>query len=84
LTTNDKQGIIINKNVDFKGYINDSNPKFYETTKILTGRFLNSDEYIVLVIAANCDDPDFNGIHCNKFSNSQELPNKIEFYQLGN
>lgn len=68
--------------VDFKGYANDYNPKYYEYTKIVTGRFMDKNNSSVLVVSCNCRDDKFDGVLCNEIENLKELPNSINIYSL--
>ncbi len=68
--------------VDFKGYKNDYNPKYYELTKLITGNFIASNKTSIVVISCNCKDNDFDGINCKTFENIKELPNAINVYSI--
>ncbi len=71
------------KNVlDFKGYANDYNPKYYEYTKIIIGRFMDKNSSSVLVVSCNCKDDKFDGVLCNEIENLKELPNSINIYSV--
>jgi hypothetical protein len=74
-------GIIIG-NIDFKGYPEDFNPKYFEFVKIVPGKFLSKDQTAILITMCNCSDTDFDGRHCNKIENLQSLPNSVQIYTL--
>lgn len=84
ITQKDKDGYLILGNVDFKGYTNDYNPKYYEYSRIVSGRFISASKSSLLVISCNCADDKFNGTHCNKFENIPALPNSINVYSFEN
>jgi len=71
-------------NADFKGYSNDYNPKYYEFTKIISGRFIRPSQSSLLVISCNCADAKFDGIHCNELENLNTLPNSIGLCSIEN
>ncbi len=70
--------------VDFKGYPNDYNPKYYEFLKIIPGKFINPQKTALLVIMRNCADTDFNGEYCKEFENISYLPNCTQLYCIEN
>lgn len=70
--------------LDFKGYENDFNPKYYEFTKLISGNFLNSKKTNLLTISCNCADTNFNGIECNTIESIKTLPNTISIYSIEN
>ncbi len=84
LIKQDKEQNAILGNVDFKGYSNDYNPKYYEFTKILSGKFISSTKSSLIVISCNCADTDFKGKHCNQFENVPALPNCVSLYSIEN
>lgn len=55
--------------IDFKGYFNNYNPKYYELIKIVPGQFLPENQELLFIIASN---------HCQ----SEVLPAKSELYSL--
>lgn len=78
----DSTGFYIASTIDFKGYPNDYNPKYYEFLKIIPGKFMSSSKKSLLVMMRNCSDSSFNGIHCNQFENLSTLPNSTQLYNL--
>jgi len=75
-----KNDFTIHYAVDFKGYQNDYNPKYYELTKIISGKFLEKNKNVLFVVSCNCKDTDFDGVNCNTIENLKELPNAINIY----
>jgi len=84
LIEQEKEDYTILGTVDFKGYPNDYNPKYYEFTKIIAGNFISSKQTSLLVISCNCADATFNGVHCNQFENNPALPNNVSVYSIEN
>ena len=73
---------VIIGNVDFKGYPDDHNPKYYEFVTLVSGHFLNSKRNSILVIMANCADSNFDGVKCNTLENLNYLPNCTQLYSI--
>lgn len=73
---------IILGNVDFKGYPNDCNPKYYEFVKLIPGNFLSSKLTSLLVVMCNCADADFSGESCNQIEDLPFLPNSVQLYSI--
>lgn len=73
---------IILGNVDFKGYPNDYNPKYYEFVKLVPGNFLSSKQTSLLVVMCNCADADFSGESCNQIEDLPFLPNSVQLYSI--
>ena len=69
-------------NIDFKGYPNDFNPKYYEFIKLVPGNFLSKSQTSLLVIMFNCADADFSGERCNNFEELPFLPNSVQLYSI--
>lgn len=69
-------------NVDFKGYPDDHNPKYYEFVKIVPGRFLSKDQTALVVVMFNCADPKFDGKNCEQTEDLSFLPNSIQLYRI--
>lgn len=78
----DATGFNIINTIDFKGYSNDYNPKYYEFVKIISGKFVNSAKTSLLLMMRNCADNNFNGKHCNQFENVPSLPNSTALYNF--
>ncbi len=83
LMEKDATGYTIISTVDFSGYKNDYNPKYYEHLKIIPGRFSSAKKTSVIAIMRNCADSNFNGTNCNVFENLDYLPNSIQLYTIG-
>lgn len=73
---------IILGNIDFKGYPNDYNPKYYEFVKLVPGNFLSSKQTSLLVVMCNCADVDFSGEKCNQIEDLAFLPNSVQLYSI--
>lgn len=84
LISKEKDGFNILGNIDFKGYSNDYSPKYYEFTKIVSGKFISNTKSSLLIISCNCADQNFNGKHCNQLENIAALPNSVGFYSIEN
>lgn len=82
LLEKDKNGYTVVGTVDFTGFANDYNPKYYEFLKIIPGRFTDSKKTSLLTIMRNCVDKDFNGMYCNTFENLIYLPNSVQLYTV--
>jgi hypothetical protein len=78
----DKDDYTILGTIDFKGYPNDYNPKYYEFVKIVPGKFINPTRSSLLIMMRNCADEGFNGIHCDRFENVTYLPNSTQIYTI--
>ncbi|MBN1198664.1 MAG: hypothetical protein JXA23_04865, partial [Bacteroidales bacterium] len=68
--------------VDFTGYPEDQNPKYYEILKLYTGNWLSPDITSVLVIGRNCKDPGYSGGNCSEYKNLPDLPNMLQLYSF--
>lgn len=68
--------------IDFKGYPEDQNPKYYEILKLYTGNWLKPDVTSVLVIGRNCKDPAYAGGNCSEYENLSDLPNMLQLYSF--
>ncbi len=64
--------------IDFKGFPQYSNPKYYEHVKILNGYFTNKLNKQLLVFSFNCMTNDNT---CSEIENNSVLPNKISLYK---
>lgn len=80
LIEQEKDGFEILGTVDFKGYPDDHNPKYYEFVKIVSGKFLSRGHSSLLIMMRNCADNDFNGRRCKQFENIADLPNSTQVY----
>ncbi|MCX6294920.1 MAG: hypothetical protein NTX97_02450 [Bacteroidetes bacterium] len=81
LEQNDKDYTILG-NVDFKGYPDDHNPKYYEFVKIIPGKFLSTTKTSLIVVMSNCVDTEFDGKHCKQIDNMPQLPNSTQVYNM--
>ena len=73
---------IVLGNVDFKGYPNDYNPKYYEFVKLISGNFLAKNQTSLLVVMCNCADANFSGEKCNQIEDLPFLPNSVQLYSI--
>ena len=80
----DPAGFYIFKALDFKGFLFDFNPKYFEFVKIVSGNITSLTKSSLLVLMCNCADSKFNGIYCNEFQNVAYLPNSTALYELVN
>ncbi len=78
----DTAGFHIINTIDFKGFSNDFNPKYYEFLKIVSGKFISSSKTSLLVMMRNCADNNFDGVHCVQFEDLKTLPNSTQLYNL--
>ncbi|MES2590983.1 MAG: hypothetical protein V4608_03775 [Bacteroidota bacterium] len=83
LISKDATGFEITNSIDFKGYSGDCNPKYYESVKIVSGKFINS-ETALIVMMRNCADVEFDGKQCALYENVAHLPNSTQLYILEN
>jgi hypothetical protein len=68
------------KKVDFKGFTNNCNPKYYENNKLVAGNFTSHLFKSLLVFSFNCNDFNQDGIYCEEIENNKELPNQIQIF----
>ena len=80
----DPAGFYIFKALDFKAFLFDFNPKYFEFVKIVSGNITSLTKSSLLVMMCNCADSKFNGIYCNEFQNVAYLPNSTALYELVN
>ncbi len=69
-------------NVEFNGYPNDFDPKYYEFIKIVPGNFLSKSQTSLLVVMCNCADEAFDGKWCDKIDDLPFLPNSVQLYRI--
>jgi hypothetical protein len=81
LQFNDSTFVILG-DVDFTGYENDQNPKFYEVLKLVPGRIVSPSVTSVMVIARNCKDRNYKGGLCKEWENLPYLPNSLRIYSF--
>jgi hypothetical protein len=77
---NDK--IKVRAMLDFTGYQNDKNPKFYEFVKILPFSRGTGAKLSLIAILYNCLDEKFDGFKCSKYEDINKMPNTIEFFKF--
>ena len=70
-------------NMDFHGYDQDHNPKYFEILRLLPGKLVKPGMTSFLVIGKNCKEHDQNSKECIRFEDQQELPNTIQVYSPG-
>jgi len=68
--------------VDFTGYQEDRNPKYYEILNLHTGKWLDPDITSILVVGRNCKDPGYHGGSCSEYEDLPDLPNMIQLYSF--
>ena len=78
----DSKGFYIFSQLDFKGYKNSCNPKYYEIIKPIVGNFTGTNPDNLLMVLANCADEKYNGNSCAVYGGSPDLPNQIQMYSL--
>ena len=82
LIEQDGSGYNILANVDFAGYPDDHNPKYYEFVKLIPGNFISKGQTSLLVVMCNCADQNFTGRKCGQIENLSFLPNSIQLYRI--
>jgi hypothetical protein len=70
-------------NMDFSGYENDYNPKYFEILRLFPGILFKPGITSFLVIGKNCKQRDQAGNNCIQFEDLMALPNSIQVYSLG-
>ncbi|MBK8873440.1 MAG: hypothetical protein IPN13_05755 [Bacteroidetes bacterium] len=73
-------GVFIKANVDFEGFSNGYNPKYYEDIKIVPGNFIKSDRTALLVFCGNCIDNTFPILNCKNYDNKSDWKPGAEIY----
>ena len=68
-------------NLDFSGYEMDHNPKYYESLKIIPGRFIDPLVNSFLVVAGNTKKKENNLKEMIEYREIQNLPNSIQIYR---
>jgi len=69
-------------NIDFSGYIQDRNPKYYEDLKMIPGKFVSPDHTSFMVIGRNCKDGSYIGKDCYEYKDVSGLPKFISVYSF--
>lgn len=64
-------------NIDFKGYPNNYNPKFYETVRLIPGCFIENNKTSIMTICYNLKSSEK-----NQYANHNFLPNAIHFFTM--
>ncbi len=67
--------------IEFKGFLGQANPKYYEFTKMLSGFFVQNKNRSLIVFSYNCADSEYLGDNCNQIENNSQMPNAISLYQ---
>ncbi|MEI6900930.1 MAG: hypothetical protein WCL00_13720, partial [Bacteroidota bacterium] len=67
-------------NVDFKGYEEDHNPKYYEKLMMVPGKFFSPGVTSFCVVAGNLKKWKGNAKTSTEWANLQGLPDKVQFY----
>lgn len=70
------------QNIDFTGFLNDHNPKYYGVLSLIPGKFIDPGKTSLLVTGRNCKDIKFNGMDCKEYSDKSILPDFISIYSL--
>jgi hypothetical protein len=78
----DPKGLHIQSALDFRGYPEDHNPKYYEFVKMVAGNFKSKNQTSVLVMMRNCADKNFSGTSCTQFENLNTLPGSTQLYSI--
>ncbi len=68
------------RNIDFRGYVEDHNPKYFEILRIIPGNYFSSGEISFMLIGKNCKSDKPGRIRCSEFEDHPELPNSLQFY----
>ncbi|CAN5375797.1 hypothetical protein BH11BAC1_BH11BAC1_14300 [soil metagenome] len=74
-------GLIIESQVDFAQSDPSRNPKYYEYTNLVTGKFFAGGIDYLLIQMRNCKDKNFEGRSCNEFEEAKGMPSGYIFYQ---
>jgi len=74
-------GLAIEKQVEFIQPNPVCNPKYYEFTRLVEGKFFEANASSLLVIMSNCKDADFNGSTCRELEDLPSMPSGFMFYQ---
>ncbi len=74
-------GIFIKSQIDFVQPDAMRNPKYYEYTSLISGKFLPTGVNQLLVMMRNCKDADFDGNSCREFEEVKGMPSWNLFYQ---
>lgn len=74
-------GIFIQSQIDFVQPDAMQNPKYYEYTSLISGKFLPTGVSMFMVMMRNCKDADFDGNSCKQFEEVEQMPSRNMFYQ---
>jgi hypothetical protein len=66
-------------NIDFLGFDNGFNPKFYEMNRILKMKLKDNMDGII-VLSGNCNDSNFDGRYCSKLDTSSRWYARIQYF----
>ncbi len=78
----DARGFYVLSALDFKGYQNSCNPKFYEVSKPIVGNLTGAKNDNLMMVLRNCADKKFDGSSCVVYGGSPDLPDQIQMYFL--
>lgn len=79
LVFNDTTFQILHK-IDFSGFPDDQNPKYYEVLRLVPGNWTDPRITSLLVIARNCADPSYQGGICTDYEDLPALPSTLQLY----
>ncbi|MEO8085809.1 MAG: hypothetical protein ABI763_03260 [Bacteroidota bacterium] len=74
-------GIFIESMIDFQQPDANRNPKYYEYTKLLGGKFFDPGTDYLLMMMRNCRDLNFDGKTCTEYEEVKGMPSGYLFYQ---
>ncbi len=77
----DNEGFFVSSVPEFKGYVSDRNPKYYEFPRIVPVLFSGND-FGILCVLYNCADKKFNGVYCKEYDSISDLPNSVQLYKF--
>ncbi len=75
-----KTGYVIESNIDFSGFKQDQNPKYYELLRLIPGKFVTKKTSSLLTIMRNCKNKNLDCKSCKDYQNLNYLPNSIQLY----
>jgi len=70
--------------IDFKGYKNDYNPKFYEIVHLIPGCFIEKNKTSFLTLCYNCKNGNLHDSNCKQYINHSFLPNTLSVFTFNN
>lgn len=69
----DEAGYFITSSIDFKRTSPDLNPKFFEISRLYSGKFTGNSRVELIVFSADCSDTGFYGTFCNKLEKNYRV-----------